>query len=469
MDTQHLETLLAPYNPWWQPVVAWERSLPDYQRPVVDDVWADLRDLPQIISVTGPRRVGKSTAAKHVISRLIREQGVDPTRILYFAFDDPELFAAADLQRVIFDQLVKHFERQDSLAYFFLDEIQRLPQWELHLKKAYDLKRRIRFVVSGSASSPIFRSSQETLLGRVKDRHLLPFGFREYCQYRLRERPEFSRILEAHRVLRPALLAGDGQAAAECVNRLHESLLPFHSDVSQAVLDYCLEGGFPEVWALTDPVRKIEYLMEQQVRKVLYEDLMTLTQYRKPENVLRFFVYLLAHPGQEINTAKVSQAIGVERRVVDENLPRLELTDLLIRIQRFSHQPLRVRKGNIKCYPVDLALRNAVLKTWDMPDAAMMGLYAENLVIRELNTWPERIEVSYFREKTREVDFILTHGGDRHLPIEVKHRPQQEELASLRYFLKRFKLGLGVVVTLEQTARYDELLFLPLRYFLLAS
>ena len=42
--------------------------------------------------------------------------------------------------------------------------------------------------------------------------------------------------------------------------------------------------------------------MEQQVRKVLYEDLMTLAQYRKPENVLRFFVYLLANPGVEINT-----------------------------------------------------------------------------------------------------------------------------------------------------------------------
>ena len=34
--------------------------------------------------------------------------------------------------------------------------------------------------------------------------------------------------------------------------------------------------------------------MEQQVRKVLYEDLMSVGRYRKPENVLRFFVYLSA-------------------------------------------------------------------------------------------------------------------------------------------------------------------------------
>jgi len=69
--------------------------------------------------------------------------------------------------------------------------------------------------------------------------------------------------------------------------------------------------------------------MEQQVRKVLYEDLMMLTKYRKPENVLRFFLFLLAHPGIEINTAKVSQETGIERRVIDENLPR-SLRDALL-------------------------------------------------------------------------------------------------------------------------------------------
>jgi len=53
MDKQHLETLLTPYNPWWHSGTVWDGALPEYQRPVVDEVLADLRDLPQIISVTG--------------------------------------------------------------------------------------------------------------------------------------------------------------------------------------------------------------------------------------------------------------------------------------------------------------------------------------------------------------------------------------------------------------------------------
>lgn len=460
--------LLTPYNPWWQEGKVWQDTLPDYQRPVVRDVLADLRDLPQIISLTGPRRVGKSTAVKHVIARLIRNQQVDPKRIVYFSFDDPELFAGTGLQRVIFDRLVERFEEAKGWTYFFLDEIQRLPRWELHLKKAYDLKRRIRFVVSGSASSPIFRSSQETLLGRVKDRHLLPFSFREYCQYRLRQESEFPAITEDHAELRTLLLSGDGPAVVECVKRLQAVVKPFETMVAQVMNDYCLEGGFPEVWSLPDPIRKIEYLMEQQIRKVLYEDLMMLTPYRKPENVLRFFVYLLAHPGQEINSTRVSEDIGVERRVIDENLPRLEMTDLVIRIQKFSRRPLRVRKGNAKCYPVDLALRNAVLKTWSLPDAATMGFYAENLVIRELNTWPEKIEISYFREKNREVDFVFTHGEGSHLPIEVKQQPGERGLASLKAFAKRFALPLSLVITRDQTACEAGVLYLPLNCFLLA-
>jgi predicted AAA+ superfamily ATPase len=196
---------------------------------------------------------------------------------------------------------------------------------------------------------------------------------------------------------------------------------------------------------------------------------MALAQYRKPENILRFFVYLLAHPGTEINATTVAREAGVERRVVEENLPRLEMTDLILRIRKFSHKPLRVRQGNIKCYPVDMALRNAVLKTWATPDQTTMGLYAENLVLRELVTWPEKIEVSYFREKNREIDFIVTHGGNRCLPIEVKHRTKVEQLAALARFMAAYSPAFGLVITREQKAAFDQVLYLPLRYFLLAA
>lgn len=476
MSDENLRSLLKIYNPWWSdPQGLWRDDIPKYRRPIVENIIADIAELPQIISITGPRRVGKSTALRQTICSLIDEQGIDPKHILYFSFDDPDVFGSADLQRVIFDRLaeiMKPSSGEKGIRFFFLDEIQRLPKWELYLKRYYDLKFQIRFIISGSASSAIFRQSQESLLGRIKDRHLLPFSFREYCFYMLRHKSDFSRIVGKYAGLRQLLMEGNFREILSSVKQLDTELTPFKSDVRQAVATYCREGGFPEVWLLTDPVRKIEYLMEQQVRKVLYEDLMALTQLRRPENILRFFVYLLAHPGIEINMSSLAKEIGVERRVVEDNLPRLIMTDLIIRIQKFSHQPLRVRQGNIKCYPVDLALRNAVLKTWDdfTADPTMMGRYAENLVAHEVCKWPEVIEVAYYREKKNEVDFVITYGGNRYLPVEVKHRASTERASGLTHFMKKYKLDFGVVITRGQDCRFDEsVLYLPLRYFLLTN
>ena len=474
MDIEGLRHLLEPYNPWLdrEKSAIWEEALPDYRRPIVGEILADLKEIGQIISITGPRRVGKTTALHHVIATLI-DEGVPSDRILYFSFDDPEVFGSQELQRVIFDRLVEYITAdlpKGNKAYLFLDEIQRLPRWELYLKKSYDLKLPIRFVVSGSASSPIFRKSQESLLGRIKDRHLLPFSFKEYCLYRFVDRREFSSILSNHQGVRNFLLNGDLKGVLETLQKAKSELKPFTDEINESVITYCREGGFPEVWQLKDPVRKIEYLVEQQVRKVLYEDLMTLTTYRKPENVLRFLVYLLAHPGQEINMSAVAKELAVPRSIIEENFPRLLVTDLIFRVKKFTHQPLKVRQGNVKCYPIDLALRNAVLKTWDdfTNDPAMMGLYAENLVAINLNKWSEAIEISYYREKKNEVDFIVTYGGDRFLPIEVKHRKEPGISLGLEHFMKKYKLKHGVLVTRERDLQVEgNVLYVPLLYFLL--
>ena len=60
MDDQQLSAMLAPYNPWWageSAITTWEQALPEYRRPVVGEVIADLHDLSQMVSLTGPRRV----------------------------------------------------------------------------------------------------------------------------------------------------------------------------------------------------------------------------------------------------------------------------------------------------------------------------------------------------------------------------------------------------------------------------
>ena len=206
MDSSRLETVLAPYNPWWK-ASDWDTLLPDYRRPIVGEVLNDLKDLPQIVSVTGPSASARARRVTHVISHLIREDQIDPQRIVYFSLDDPEVFTSEEAQRVVLDLLFERFAKPGEVTYVFLDEIQRLPRWELFLKKAYDLRRPLRFVISGSASSPIFRSGQESLLGRIKDRHLLPSASGNTASIGCGGNRRSPRRLAAYCHLKAALLA----------------------------------------------------------------------------------------------------------------------------------------------------------------------------------------------------------------------------------------------------------------------
>ena len=157
--------------------------------------------------------------------------------------------------------------------------------------------------------------------------------------------------------------------------------------------------------------------------------------------------------------------------MLEKYLPLLEMTDLVKTLPRFSKRPLKFRRGSVKCYLVDLALRNAILKLNAslLSDATMMGFYAENLVYNALRQFEGVIELSYYKDARRELDFVVHVGGKRYLPVEVKYRESVDDLAAIKYFMKEHGQPLGIVVTKDFFNAPEEknLLFIPLSIFLL--
>lgn len=51
-------------------------------------------------------------------------------------------------------------------------------------------------LVSGSASSPIFKKSRESLIGRIRDHHLLSFSFRKFILFSLSANPRQPSLYE---------------------------------------------------------------------------------------------------------------------------------------------------------------------------------------------------------------------------------------------------------------------------------
>lgn len=418
-------SFLDTYNPWWADGDAVFAGLPEFHRDVFDDLYADIQRLPQMISVTGPRRVGKSTLLRQCIRKLIQEHGKEQAqRIVYFTMDDPALLLPhIDMDR-FFEELVAEFAQRakGGAVYLFLDEIQKFPRWELYLKKHYDLKTPVRFIVSGSASAPIFRKSRESLLGRIHDYQVLPFSFREWMFYSVEDSSVSRKLASFGKTIRTDY----------SINNLIETIITFVSmdgsedrHINGKLLDeFFFEGGFPEVWKLPDILAKQEYLYQNQIERVIFEDLLVAAEFRKPEMLRRFYLGLLAEPGRETNISKLSKDIGITASTITTYFPLLEATDLVWRLHKYTGSKATAKAGNFKSYLVDLAVRNAVLKLTPerlMADDQVLGLYAENIVANHLRRWPGLVELAYFRERNNELDFIVDLGATR-IGIEVKYR-----------------------------------------------
>lgn len=428
--------ILHAYNLWWQGPEQAFAGLPEFRRDVFDDLYADVKQLPQMVSVTGPRRVGKSTLLQQCIQQLIAD-APDPQaqadRIVYFSMQDPGLEIPGFNQDKFFNDLVAAAVQasKSGLTYLFLDEIQRFPRWELYLKKYYDLKTPVRFVVSGSASAPIFKKSRESLLGRVKDFHVLPFSFREwlYAQVIAKRKgisdPMVNASMHHMRDIGRSLQISDAGALTYWVEANF-----FGGDAHlDQIENFLFEGGFPEVWNLPTMLAKQEYLYQNQVERVIFEDLLVAAEFRKPEMLRRFYLGLLKDPGRESNLSQISSEIGLARSTIETYFPLLEATDLVWRLHKHTSTKSTPKAGNFKTYLVDLAVRNAVLKLSQeqmVSDPTLMGAYAENVVANHLRRWPGLVELGYWRRNNDEIDFIVDLGSTR-VGVEVKYRNEVQD------------------------------------------
>lgn len=451
---------LSVYNPWWEPGADAFEGLPGFRRDLYETFCQDVARLPQIISVTGPRRVGKSTLLKQCIQKLIQDNGAEQAaRLLYFTFDEPAIYLPGFDTDRFFNDLVSEFAAlaKAGPVFLFLDEIQKFPRWELYLKKYHDLNTPVRFVISGSASAPIFRKSLESLLGRIKTYRMLPFSFRE------------SLCLQANlaEVGRAVGKMGEGLRKALNPSQLIEILSWLGTDKMDVALPYGMladflqryfyEGGFPEVWAMPDLLAKQTYLYQNQVERVIFEDLLIAAEFRKPELLRRFYLGLLRQPGMETNLTRLSKEIEIGKASIDNYFPLLEATDLVWRLQKYSGARNSAKSGNFKTYLVDLAVRNAVLKITPpvlAADETELGAYAENMIANHLRLWPGLVELAYFRERNNELDFIVDLGHTR-VGIEVKYRNQPELKDAERSARLAKELGCEAFILVSKTALDD--------------
>src|SRR3989344_4227988 len=168
---------LKNQNPWWK-----ERFTLEFKDREIYTKIQKFIPLPQILALSGLRRVGKTTLMLKIIKDRI-QNGEDPHNILYFSFDE---FKGTDIREVIREyETITGKDFNQGTYLLVLDEIQKLKNWEDQIKSIYDQRKpRVKIIISGSESLFIRKKSKETLAGRIFEFKVESLTFKEFLYFK---------------------------------------------------------------------------------------------------------------------------------------------------------------------------------------------------------------------------------------------------------------------------------------------
>ena len=415
---------LTKFNEWWVTKRVREDLLKPYKRPLFSELLKYLKDR-QILLVMGLRRVGKTTLLYQLIQELLNS-GIKPFRLVYFSFDE-ESANIEDLMETYREKVLKtDFEKSDRI-YVFLDEIQKLKDWQNKLKIYYDLHPNIKFFISGSASVSLQKKSKESLAGRIYDFILKPLSFKEFL--------EFKGI----------------KVDAKRIEIYKSKILPLF-------FDYLRKGGFPEIVEEINDEKIKSYIKNSVVERIIYRDL-PIEFGLKDVELLKILIEMVAkNPGMILNYDRLSQDLKRNKRTIINYISYLEYAMVLKLVYNYRKGFIISSRKLKKVYLTNSALSFAFVDNFY--SESFLEKIVEELVINEIDA------KNYYRNNYEIDTVIKTKRGI--VPIEVKYG--RVDTKGIIKFLKEFKIKKGIIITKdlfkEETVNNKRISFIPIWVFL---
>ena len=347
-------------------------------------------DFPTVY-LSGARQCGKST----LVQKTLPSEGVN-----YLTFDTSVLRLAAQRDPEGFVASLP----KDRLN--IIDEIQRVPEVFLLLKKGVDEGRRggrgkSLFLLTGSANIFALPELANAMVGRLAILTLHPFSAAEVA------RSEKNFIGELW----------NGKLATKSVTRAN-------------VPEVIGSATFPEI--ALDPGRRSAWL-DNYLETILGRDAAELAKIRKPDVIRQLLVSLGGRVGSLLKDDNVMKETGMNQGTYQKYKAFCNAAFMTFEVQPWA-KPNRLNKRFVKSkkiYFTDTNFLCFVLRR-DLADVherdpVFMGHLFENFVASEIMkniaALPGKFYVSHFnpvREDGREVDFVVEDGKGDALAIEVK-------------------------------------------------
>lgn len=474
MDEGQLLDLLNRINVWWEndPVPKSLRKN-EYRRSDFYKIKQELDADRRVLTIRGPRQVGKTTICGQLIESLL-EEGVPEQHVLYLNAENNQILTHPDDtisdSLGVYEQYVlrRSFRDIDGDIYVFVDEVQKIDDWASTVKYYTDTYSNIRFITTGSVSTLIRDEASETLVGRLTDQIMMPMKFRDYVEYHgVFDGGTHDESTELRKALDRSLKEGDTSEFTVALTRFygtHGNLRPRLDELKDQRL---LKGGYPGVID-QKPVDAYSAL-DSDLRYTVTGDLATVFNVEDSENVLRVLSLIAESTTGKLNVQSVADTIGISRDTVERYIEYLEEFFLISSCSRYTTSEYR-RRGRPKMYVQDVGLYNVLvgtLSTETLRDGEKMGPILETAVCdhaRRLQFYlsnAQNADIAYW-DKRGEVDFVLS-GPEYVLPIEVKNGDStRKDLRGLRNFIEETDAEFGLAVNnAEQLKEEDGIIHIP--------
>lgn len=369
-----------------------------YKRPVYKTLLSRCKEPRRFLQVlAGPRQVGKTTLIRQVMGAL-----KVPSH--YASADEPTLKSAIWIeQQWEIGRLKARKGEKTRESLLVLDEVQKVAGWSEIVKRLWDEdtvnRTYLKVVLLGSAPLLIQSGLTESLAGRF-----------------------------------------------EIIPLTHWSFSEMKDAFGWNVEQFIYFGGYPGAASLIDDQNRwSRYIIDSLIETTISRDILLMTRVDKPALLRRLFLLGCDYSGQILSYQKMMGQLqdAGNTTTLAHYLELLAGAGMLTGLQKFAGKQVKQRGTSPKLQVLNTALIGAQSNmSFDtaLANRDFWGRLAETAVGAHLvnGTIGTKAEVFYWRERGKEVDFVLRLGKTI-AAIEVKSGRSRDTLAGMEAFSSIFK------------------------------
>lgn len=310
--------------------------------------------------IYGLRRSGKSIILTQIIDEL-QENGIDEEHIIYINFESLDYSDIKDAKDL--DKYIKSFVKDKKIYYIFLDEIQKVNDFEKGVN-SLRITNNFSIFITGSNSKMTFMELSTDLSGRYVSFRVNPLTFKEIIELTKTKKEDYEKLL----------------------------------------FDIFEWGSLPQRFSFRDENPKLNYISDVY-DSILLKDVIERMNIKDITSFNKILQYILEIEGREFSSGNILKYLKQEYKEISTEtlynyIEALCSTFMINRVYRYDVHGKEVLKTLNKFYASDLGIKKIKKNNKEINFSTCL----ENLVYNELIA--QGYEVFVGKTRKGEVDFI---------------------------------------------------------------